>query len=388
MASIHKHSSKRSPFWFAKFSGADGRPCVKTTKQRDRKKAIEVAMKFEKIACQAKAGLLTESQARKVVAELYEVGSGQPLELATAKEFFEQWRNVVKNKNAGGTFLRYDRTIETFIAGLGPKANLDLRHINARDILAFREREVKKGLSNKTSNLAVNTIRIALNVAKRQQLIPHNPVDGVEPLPADGEARHCFTDNQILKLLTMPDKEWRGMVLIGYYVGPRISVCAKMTRGQFDTDSLWIKYTPNKLRRGSSPQEIICPMHPEVKKYILSLPKTWKKDHPIFPSLSSRTTSGKTGLSETFQDLMIQAGIDVPKGREKEGSGRQFRMLGFHSLRHTFNSNLANAGVSQEIRKRLVGHKSDDVNDTYTHLSKQALTDAMAKLPATIVKSE
>ncbi len=345
-------------------------------------------MKFEKIACQAKAGLLTESQARKVVAELYEVGSGQPLELATAKEFFDQWRNVVRNKNAGGTFLRYDRTIDTFIAGLSSKANLDLRHINARDILSFRDREVKKGLTNKTANLAVNTIRIALNVAKRQQLIPHNPVDGVEPLPSDGETRHCFTDDQILKLLTMPDKEWRGMILIGYYVGPRISVCAKMTLGQFDTDSLWINYTPNKLRRGSDPKTIICPMHPEVKKYILSLPKTWKKEHSIFPTLSSRTTSGKTGLSETFQDLMIQAGLDVPKGREKEGSGRQFRMLGFHSLRHTFNSNLANAGVSQEIRKLLVGHNSDAVNDTYTHLSKQALTDAMAKLPTAIAKSE
>ena len=112
-------------------------------------------MKFEKTACQAKGGLLTESQARKVVAELYEVGSGQPLELATAKEFFEQWRKVVKNKNAGGTFLRYARTIDTFISGLGSKGNLDLRHINARDILAFRDREVKKGLTNKTANLAV-----------------------------------------------------------------------------------------------------------------------------------------------------------------------------------------------------------------------------------------
>ncbi len=345
-------------------------------------------MKFEKIATQAKAGLLTESQARKVVAELYEVGAGQPLELATAKEFFEQWRNVVRNKNAGGTFLRYDRTIDTFIASLGSKANLDLRHINARDILSFRDREVEKGLTNKTSNLAVNTIRIALNVAKRQQLIPHNPADGVKSLPADGETRHCFNDDQILKLLDLPDKEWRGMILIGYYVGPRISVCAKMTRGQFDAESLWIKYTPNKLRRGSNPREIICPMHTEVREYILSLPETWKKDQPIFPSLCARTTSGKTGLSETFQDLMIQAGIDVPKGRAKEGSGRQFRKLGFHSLRHTFNSNLANAGVSQEIRKQLVGHKSDDINDTYTHLSKQALADAMAKLPAAIAKSE
>lgn len=345
-------------------------------------------MKFEKVASVARTGLLTESQARKVIAELYEVSSGQPLELATAKDFFARWRDVVKNKNAPGTFLRYERSITTFLSCLGPKADLDLRHINSRDILSFRDLEIEKGVTNKTANLAVNTVRIALNLAKRQQLIPHNPVDGVEALPADGEKRLCFTNEQVQKLLSTPDKEWRGMILIGYYVGPRISVCAKMTRGQFDTDSDWIHYLPNKIRRGSESKEIFCPMHPEVKKYILSLPKGLKMDASIFPSLSSRLTSGKTGLSEIFQDLMSQVGIEVPKGREKVGTGRQFRMLGFHSLRHTFNSNLANAGVSQEIRKRLVGHKSDDVNDTYTHLSKQALTEAMAKLPTSVFDAD
>lgn len=380
MASIHRHSSKRSPYWFGKFTGADGRPCVKTTKQRDRKKAMEVAFKFEKVAAQARAGLLIESQARKVIAELYEVGAGEPLELATAKEFFEQWRKLVKDKNAPGTSLRYDRAVESFVAGLGPKANFDLRHINARDIIKFRDAEIKKGVTNKTANLAIRTISIALNVAKRQQLIVHNPVDGVESLPADGESRLCFSDEQILKLLATADVEWKGMVLIGYYVGPRISVCAKMTYGQFDTSSSWIKYKPNKVRRGAKPKDISCPMHPAVKEYILSLPKG-AKDAPIFPKLSSRGTAGKTGLSESFQDLMLKAGIEIPMGREKVGVGRQFRMLGFHSLRHTFNSNLANAGVSQEIRKLLIGHASDTVNDTYTHLSNGALSDAMAKLP-------
>lgn len=342
---------------------------------------MEVALKFDKTAAQARGGLLTEAQARKVVAELYEVGSGQPLQLMTAKEFFDQWRKVIKNKNAQGTIDRYDRTIEKFVANLGKKTNLDLRHINASDIIAFRDREIKNGVTNKTANLAVRTISIALNVAKRQQLIPHNPVDGVEQLPADGETRICFAPEQIAKLLAVANQEWRGMILVGYFVGPRISVCAKMTLNQFNTDSNWINYTPNKVRRGFKAEEINCPMHPDVKKYIHSLPKSDEKNAPLFPTLSLKKTGGRAGHSEVFLDLMNKAGIDIPKGREKEGTGRQFRLLGFHSLRHSFNSNLANAGVHQELRKKLVGHKSDTVNDIYTHLEKQALTQAMAKLP-------
>jgi site-specific recombinase XerD len=341
---------------------------------------MEVALKFDKTATQARGGLLTESQARKVVAELYEVGAGQPLELSTAQEFFDQWRKVIKNKNAKGTVLRYDRTIELFVASLGKKANLDLRHINARDIISFRDREIKKGLTNKTANMAVVTIRIALNVAKRQQLIPHNPVDGVEQLPADGETRICFTPEQITKLLAVADQEWRGMILLGYFVGPRISVCAKMKWEHFDTNSDWIKYTPNKVRRGAKVVDISCPMHSDVKKYILSLPKPDETNTPLFPTLSLKSTGGNSGLSEVFLDLMVKAGIEIPKGREKEGTGRQFRLLGFHSLRHSFNSNLANAGVSQELRKKMVGHKSDTINDIYTHLQKEEFTKAMAKL--------
>jgi len=45
--------------------------------------------------------------------------------------------------------------------------------------------------------------------------------------------------------------------------------------------------------------------------------------------------------------------------REKDGKlGRNVSRLSFHSLRHTFNSAIANADVPLEIRQKLTGHGS------------------------------
>ena len=57
-----------------------------------------------------------------------------------------------------------------------------------------------------------------------------------------------------------------------------------------------------------------------------------------------------------------------------QGKGtRNFTRRTFHSLRHSFNSALANAGVAEEVRMKLTGHSSKDMNSRYTHLQVEAL---------------
>lgn len=79
---------------------------------------------------------------------------------------------------------------------------------------------------------------------------------------------------------------------------------------------------------------------------------------------------------------MRTAGIVAENARESRGGvGRKVTLLSFHSFRHTFNSMLANAGVSQELRQMMTGHSSAQINDKYTHLKMASLSDAVSKLP-------
>jgi integrase len=43
---------------------------------------------------------------------------------------------------------------------------------------------------------------------------------------------------------------------------------------------------------------------------------------------------------------------------------------------------MANAGVSQEVRQRLTGHASAEMNKVYTHHELEPLKEAIAKLPS------
>jgi integrase len=84
-----------------------------------------------------------------------------------------------------------------------------------------------------------------------------------------------------------------------------------------------------------------------------------------------------------FSDILDAAGV-VRERREKEdgSKGQTWTNKTFHSLRHTCNSLLANAGVSQEIRRHILGHASSRVNDGYTHLEMQTMADALKKAMA------
>ncbi len=87
----------------------------------------------------------------------------------------------------------------------------------------------------------------------------------------------------------------------------------------------------------------------------------------------------------SFKRLMERAGIDDGVARKKDGKlGRNVSRLSFHSLRHSFNSAMANADVPLEIRPKLTGHASQDMNKHYTHLELETVrwaVESISRLP-------
>jgi site-specific recombinase XerD len=86
-------------------------------------------------------------------------------------------------------------------------------------------------------------------------------------------------------------------------------------------------------------------------------------------------------LSKHFRKIMDRARIEQRVIRERSKSGRNVNALSFHSLRHSFSSILANAGVAQEMRMALTGHTTRAIHAKYTHHEWEPLRDAFAALP-------
>jgi integrase len=133
-------------------------------------------------------------------------------------------------------------------------------------------------------------------------------------------------------------------------------------------------------------KRVRIPIHPELHEYLISLDGSDDPEAFIHPTLAEKKVPGKSGLSLAFSKIVTKAGIKSRllrphKSTEMPTRSHRVRSLTFHSLRHTATSCLANEGVPEDIRMKVLGHSDKAVHAKYTHHDEKALREAMTKLP-------
>jgi len=303
---------------------------------------------------------------------------GEPLKFYSAEEWLRQWLDGKRKAKAAGTYLKYRRTIESFIESLGPKAKKNLNQITPREIQRFRDAELEAGKHSNTCDSLLKHLRMPFRVAMRQGYITHNPGEAVEPLHNRDEQgdKGTFGTEQVRALIRAAEGHWRGVILIGFYSGARLRDIVQLQWASVDLENQTITFKQRKTRA-----RVVIPIHPELQTYFLELPVSDDANAFVFPTLAAKKTSVKSGLSMAFTRIMAKARIRGNVARKAKGKGRTVNSLTFHSLRHSFNSALANAGVSQEIRMKLTSHSSTEMNRGYTHHELEPLRAAISALP-------
>ena len=141
-----------------------------------------------------------------------------------------------------------------------------------------------------------------------------------------------------------------------------------------------LELVPAKTRRKKRNRKIVLPIHAQFAAWLKKQTRGIGRA-PVFPTLAGKSGGGKSGLSMQFRRIMERAGIHGRILRQRNGEGRSQSSLSFHSLRHSFNTALADADVAQEVRMRLTGHSTMEMNTRYTHDQFAGLQRAIAKLP-------
>jgi integrase len=381
MASVFRREN--SPNWYAAYRGADNRRVKVSTKLTDRKEARAFASKLEKAATLGRAGLLTEAVARKLIAESYEIAASRSMTFSSAKDWLNNWLEEKRNTRRAGTVNRYKPAIEAMIGSLGSRAKLDIKHIDVRDAENLRRELIATGKRNRSINEDCKALSAAFNHALRLGFIDRNPFNGLEKLEETPSCKKNFTHEQVKAILSFCDNEWRGLCLVAYYTGMRVSDATglKWSSLRLDEDFPAIRYSEIK-KQNKHKREIVVPIHMKLLEYFMSL-KKGKGDDCVFPTLAKHSTGGNKGLSQSFRRIMIQAGIvEKLHGKKKEGSvARNVSPYGMHSFRHTFKTELANRDVAKDVRDALTGHAKPDVAEGYVHRDFSVLVDAVSKLP-------
>jgi integrase len=386
MASITKdaHQPPRSPFWIACYNGigSDGkvRRLKRSTKTTERKMAQRLADEWETLEKLAGEKGLTESHCRKVIAQMYERTTGEPLHFHTAREWLTEWVESKKSETELRAFLKYKQIVNEFLAHIGKKADHLLREITQADIRLWRDALKRKGLAAPTVNHAIKILRMPFNAAHDAGHIEINPTkNAVRPLRDEAHdlSKDVFAPEQIASLIkAAPSEDWRGAVLCAYYTGLRLRDVADLEWSAVDLDGHTITVTTRKTLR-----TVTVPIHPQFYAWLEKQTRGIGKA-PVFPSLAGKSGGGKSGLSMAFKRIMERAKIKGRLLRNATGAGRSQSSLSFHSLRHSFNSAMANAGVAPEVRQKLTGHSSLEMNAQYTHHELAPLRAAIGVIPS------
>ena len=77
MASLWKHPNSR--FWTACYTDKDGKQVKRSTKQTDKRKALAIAVEFERVEQQTRRGVLSTLQIQKVFNDLVEKTTGDTI---------------------------------------------------------------------------------------------------------------------------------------------------------------------------------------------------------------------------------------------------------------------------------------------------------------------
>src|SRR5258708_40203999 len=145
MASLHKAQKGRSPYFYAAFALPNGRRAFRSTKQNDRKKALRVALEWEKASELAGKGELTEAASRKVLDLIRASVGDSALQTVTVRGFLTNWLDGKKLSQKQSTGKRYEKPIAEILKSLGERADKSLAHLAPQDIARYRDARPRAG---------------------------------------------------------------------------------------------------------------------------------------------------------------------------------------------------------------------------------------------------
>lgn len=244
-----------------------------------------------------------------------------------------------------------------------------VEEITKGDIVLFIE-EKCAGLADRTKRGWKYFIRDVFSVVCPDA---RNPTDDIRVRKTKSLPREPFTDDELKTILEVAEKRghpWKVLIEVGLYTGLRLKDCVYLHTSSIQ-DAV-IMTTPFKTsHRGT---EVRIPLHPVLKTELESL---GVHDGYYFPELIQIYNEKRMEMRLRFIFNHIKNDLN----KTVEGRKRKIPVKGFHALRATFITRMAERGVSLPIMESLAGHLNPRQTMHYTHPDEDVKKIAVSVLP-------
>ena len=266
--------------------------------------------------------------------------------------------------------------------------------------------------SASTYNGHVCVLREIFRVLADKAGITHDPWAGVCLKADDSISRRELSIDEVERLYTAASKdgkEWKLLLMTGIYTGMRLGDCCRLKWENVHLDRGVIQIIPEKTKKHMHGKPVTIPIHPSLMAELRIVREDGigkreemgtgngdvcqgtcdaavGRDDPIAPHAfvnpkvadlyMNRKWQLDEGLRKIFKAANITMSIRV------EGRCRKTVVASFHSLRHTFVSLSANAGVPLPVVQSIVGHCSTAMTRHYYHENEEVLRQAVEAIPS------
>ena len=170
--------------------------------------------------------------------------------------------------------------------------------------------------------------------------------------------------------------EWRLLFATGLYTGLRLGDCCRLAWANVDLARQTIQVIPEKTRRHAHGRPVTIPIHPRLLAELeaLAADANRRGQDYVNPAVAELYLNRNWELDDRLRRIFRRANIAM--NVRMTGRSRRSVVASFHSLRHTFVSLSANAGVPLAAVQAIVGHTSTAMTRHYYHENEDALRRA------------
>ena len=313
-------------------------------------------------------------------------------------------RNELANATLNGkrqVWMQFAKWMEHFYLPVKDLAGI------TSDMIAEYLTCVRAEVCASTYNTRVCVLREIFHALAAKAGLEYDPWEGVRLRPDDSHSRRELTMDELRRLLDAAKKvgaEWHSLFLIGIYTGLRLGDCCRLDWSQIHLAQGVIQLVPRKTRRHHQ-RMVTIPIHPTLGRALLNgeaesfplqngIGNSTKESittaeaeripllhfqGPVLPSIADAYAHAHWKVNHMLKRIFKAANITTSV--KLEGRKHRTPEATFHSLRHTFVSFAANAGVPLHIVQSIVGHESTAMTRHYYHENLPALKSAVAAIP-------
>ena len=286
-----------------------------------------------------------------------------------------------------------------------------LKQLSAEAVAEYL-RVFRIGHTASTYNNHVCVLREICRVVADKAGVVEDPWTGVRLLPDDSHTRREFTVNELKRIMdaaTRQGAEWRLLFALGMYTGLRLGDCCRLEWASVNLERQVIQVIPSKTKKYAHGRPVTIPIHPSLLAELVegngkreegkegireeeeicviaalsslpSSPLPLPSSPYVLPQMAAWYSTCHWKIDQGLKAILADAGIAASVRLEGRRSATPDAT--FHSLRHTFVSFSANAGVPLPVVASIVGHTSTAMTRHYYHENEDALRAAVNAIPS------